>query len=68
MRPYGVRLIEFPGVGDIQAMGSKGRVGHFPGKSGECRSYIRSPAAKATTRRRWARKARKVGRDACTED
>lgn len=64
MRPYGVRVIEYPDVGDIQEMGAKGCAGKFPGKSGDYHPYSRG-ASKASTRRTWARKARAEGKAAC---
>ncbi len=54
MRPYGVEIIEFPDVDDIQKMGCKSSVGKL--KRG--RGYIRTPDQKAKTRRYWARKER----------
>jgi hypothetical protein len=68
MKPYGVRVIEYPDVRDIQLMGAKSSVGHFPGRSGECHSYIRSVPGKAATRRYWARRARRESRALCGED
>lgn len=64
MRPYGVRVIESPDVADIKAMGSKGSVGKFAGRSGDYRPYARG-ASKARVRRTWARKARAANRAAC---
>jgi hypothetical protein len=58
MKPYGVRIEEFPDVGDIHEIGAKSSVGTFQSKSGEYRGYCRSKA-KQTTRRRWKRKARR---------
>ena len=62
MKPYGVELIEHPDVADIQAMGCKSCVGRLVERSGEFKSYIRNTARKASTRRRWARKARAAAR------
>lgn len=60
MRPYGVRVIQGPDVNDIHEMCSKSSTGG--------RNYGRNVADKATTRCRWARKARAEGKAACHED
>ena len=67
MKPYGVRVIENPDIADLAEMGAKSSVGHYPGRSGDYHSNSRSSASKAATRRFWARKARKAGKDACCE-
>jgi len=67
MKPYGVKVIESPDIADIGAMAAKSSTGRFPGRSGEYRGYCRNKT-KATTRRYWARKARRLNRDACNED
>lgn len=61
MRPYGVKIIEFPDVADIQEMGAKSSVGTFASRSGDYRGYSRS-VRKAKTRRYLARKARALGK------
>ena len=67
MKPYGVKIIEDPDVADIQKTGSKGCVGKLPGRSGDYHPYCRG-TAKATTRRYWARKARRKNKAICTID
>jgi hypothetical protein len=67
MKPYGVKVIEYPDIADIKEMGSKGRVGMIAGHSGDYHPYSRG-ASKAATRRRWARKARAEGKAACDEE
>ena len=67
MRPYGVKVIPFPDIMDIKEMGSAGHVGMPPGRSGDYHPYCRS-AAKAATRRYWARRARAEGKAACNEE
>lgn len=62
MRAYGVKIIEFPDVADIKTMGSASHVGKFAGRSGDFHGYNRNTAAKAATRRLWARKARSEGK------
>ncbi len=64
MRPYGLEstLIEGPDVADIQAQARKGCIGHFPTKGGDFRSYTRSTAGRAATRRTIKRGARRAGR------
>ncbi len=57
MKPYGVRIIEFPDVADIQAMGAKSSTGRLPGKSGDFHPYSRSKN-KTMVRRYWKRRAR----------
>ncbi len=57
MKPYGLRVIEYPDVADIQMMGAKGRCGKFPSKCGKYRGYCWGES-KAATRRYWKRKAR----------
>lgn len=59
MKPYGVRVIESPDVSDLREMGSKSSAGG--------RNYNRCSAAKARTRRYWARKARAAGKASCNE-
>jgi hypothetical protein len=64
MKTYGLEstLIAGPDVADIQAQARKGSVGHFATKSGDFRSYTRSTAARAATRRTIKRGARAAGR------
>ena len=57
MKPYGLGVIEYPDVGDLQEMGAPSAAGG--------RNYCRNAAAKARTRRTWKRLARKAGRDEC---
>lgn len=57
MRPYGVILEAWPDVADIKAMGRKGSIGKFAGRSGDHHSICRG-ASKAATRRNWKRQAR----------
>jgi hypothetical protein len=66
MRPYGVKIIEEPDVADIQEMGSKGRTGKLPSRSGDYRPYSRG-SSKRRTRRYWKRRARRVNQEACNE-
>jgi hypothetical protein len=58
MKPYGVRLIEWPDVGDIQATGRASHVGRLRGKSGDFHAYQRSEN-RQRTRRYWKRQARR---------
>jgi hypothetical protein len=58
MKPYGVKVIEWPDVGDIQSMGAKSSTGKFAGKSGDYHSYSKGNSKKRI-RRYWKRKARK---------
>jgi hypothetical protein len=58
MKPYGVRVIEFPDVADIQEMGAKSSTGRFAGKSGDYHPYSRSKKKKKI-RRYWKRRARR---------
>jgi hypothetical protein len=67
MKPYGVKVIENPDVGDIKEMGSKSSAGKIAGRSGDFRPYSNS-ASRAATRRHWARKARREGQKACVEE
>jgi len=60
MKPYGVKIIEWPDVADLQEMGAKSSAGG--------RNYNRNVRVKASTRRRWARKARAVNKNLCKED
>jgi hypothetical protein len=59
MKPYGVKVIEFPDVADIQSMGAKGSVGKFAGKSGDYHPYSKGNSKKKT-RRYWKKRARKI--------
>ena len=68
MKPYGVKVIECPDVGDIQEMGSKSRIGRYPGRGGDYHGYNRNPEVKARTRRYWARKARRASSQAVEEE
>ena len=58
MQPYGVRVVQFPDVDDIQRMGAKSSVGKFAGKSGDFHPYSRG-ASKNAIRRYWKRKGRR---------
>ena len=64
MRAYGLEttLIASPDVADIQAQARKSSVGHFRTKGGDFRSYTRSAASRAATRRTLKRGARAAGR------
>ena len=42
MKPYGLKVIDSPDVGDIKEMGSKSSTGKFAGKSGDFHPYSRS--------------------------
>lgn len=64
MKPYGVKIEEWPDVADIQAMGCKGSVGRLAGRSGDYHPYIRG-ANKARTRRYWKRLARAESKQLC---
>lgn len=61
MKPYGVRVEEWPDVGDIKIMGAKSCVGKLRGKSGLYRGYCRG-SWKKHIRRYWKRRARREGR------
>jgi hypothetical protein len=64
MRPYGLEhsVIAGPDVADVQEQARKSSVGHFAGKSGHCRSYIRNTAARRATRIGIKRRARTEAR------
>jgi hypothetical protein len=62
MKPYGVRIEDSPDVADIRAMGSKGCVGRFAGRSGDFHPYARGNGKRAT-RRYWKRIARRAARN-----
>lgn len=64
MQPYGVRVIEYPDVADLQSMGAKSSAGQFPGPGGDYRGYSRT-ANKRKARRYWKRRARRQGRADC---
>jgi hypothetical protein len=64
MRPYGVKIEERPDVADIKAMGSKGSVGVYAGRSGDYHPIARGNA-KARVRRYWKRAARRENAAAC---
>jgi hypothetical protein len=64
MKPYGVRVIEWPDVADIQEMGAKGSTGKFAGKSGVFHPYSRGNSKKAI-RRYWKKRARKFKVEEC---
>jgi len=64
MQPYGVRVIEYPDVGDIQEMGSKSSCGKFKEKGGDYKAYTRS-AGKNRIRRAWKQKARRASKKLC---
>lgn len=67
MKPYGLRVIEFPDVGDIKEMGAKSSCGRFRKKGGDYNGYA-SGTVKDRTRRRWKRKARRQGlNDICAQ-
>jgi hypothetical protein len=65
MKPYGLQIIEYPDVADIQFMAAKSSIGRMPSKSGEYRSYTRSVQVKKAMRRYWKRKARKENKALC---
>ncbi len=68
MKAYGlprVPEISFPDVGDIREFARPGRVGRFPGKGGDYRSWDKNVAAKKATRRIYKRRARAEGKAAC---
>lgn len=67
IKAYGLKVIEYPDVGDIQMMGSKSSVGRFRSKSGQYKSYIRRSVKKRAVRRFWKRKARIDGRKQCDQ-
>lgn len=58
MKAYGLQVVEFPDVADIQNMGAKSSCGKFRGKGGDYRGYA-DGAVKDRTRRSWKRKARR---------
>ena len=64
MRPYGVRVVEWPDIADIIAEGAKSSIGNVRSKSGEFRAFG-TPEKRASTRRYWKRQARRVGVEEC---
>jgi hypothetical protein len=61
MKPYGVRVIEFPDVGDIQEMGAKSSAGRLKGdEHGYCRTKT-----KRRTRLIWKKRARAQAKKDC---
>jgi hypothetical protein len=65
MKPYGLKIVEFPDVEDILSMGAKSSCGTLRKSGGEFSGYCRSDA-KAATRRYWKRQARRDGKSACS--
>jgi hypothetical protein len=65
MRPYGLEstVSEGPDVADIQAQARKGCIGQLAAEGGDFRSYTRSTAGRAATRRTIKRGVRRAGRD-----
>ena len=61
MKPYGVRIEEWPDVADIQNMAAKSACGCLQGKGGDYRGYNRNKAGKWRMRRMWKRIARRLG-------
>lgn len=71
MRPYGLEYDLIPGggdVADIRALARKSSVGHFATKGGDFRSYTRSAASRAQTRRAFKRGARTAARKAIARE
>lgn len=66
MKPYGVDIIQFPDLADLQTMGAKSSDGSIKGKSGDYRGYQKT-SRKARSRRYWKRKARRTGKIECSE-
>ena len=62
MKPYGVRVIEFPCVADIQEMGAKSSCGKFAARCGHSPRGYANGKQKARSRRYWKRKARSEGK------
>lgn len=66
MKPYGVIIEQGPDIAEIKEMGSKSSCGQIAGKSGDyhpiCKGLVKDRA-----RRRWARRARAEGKNACTK-
>ena len=61
MKPYGLKVIEAPDVGDIQEGARKSSIGRFREKGGDYKSYPRSSVAKRAIRRLAKRAARRQG-------
>jgi len=61
MKPYGVRIEEWPDVADIQNMAAKSACGCLRGKGGDYRGYNRNKTGKWRMRRMWKRIARRLG-------
>jgi hypothetical protein len=61
MKPYGLRVIPFPDVADIQKMGAKSSTGRLPEKGGDFKSYSRKNKKKKI-RRYWKKKARNLNK------
>lgn len=67
MRPYGVKVEEYPDVADIKEMGSASHTGKLPGKSGDFHPYCKGKS-KRRSRRYWKRVARAENKAACKEE
>jgi hypothetical protein len=70
VKPYGIPRVfgvSQPDKADLIEFARASRVGHLPSRSGDCHNVRRSAAAKARTRRTFARRARAEGKAACRE-
>ena len=67
MKPYGLRIVEFPDVADICDMGAKSSCGRIAGKSGDYRPYSRTKTRRAI-RRYWKRRERRLSKQNCFEE
>jgi len=66
MKPYGVKVEEYPDVVDIQAMAAKSSSGKLIERGGDYKNYIRRASVRARIRRYWKRLARAIGRKQCS--
>ena len=66
MRPYGLRIEEWPDIEDIKLMAAKGSAGRIRKRSGDYYPYSRGPL-KARLRRYWKRQARREGQCQCKD-
>lgn len=70
MRPYGLPRvfgINWPDMADIIEFGRPGRVGNLRGPGGDFRSHFKSARQKASIRRCFKRRARRMSKAMATE-
>ena len=67
MKAYGLTYISSPDIADIHAMVAKSSCGTSSGPSGDHRGIHKNKAAKAATRRTWARRARNESKALCKD-